>query len=69
MTEAKAEYTAGNKEKPILTPHQLDLIIDYLGECIDNGHGEVNLIVQAGRLKFVRKTISSSVEEKGGCQP
>ena len=67
MTEPKPTEGYITKKPPILSPHQLDLIIDYLGECIDNGHGEVNLIVQAGRLKFVRKTISTAAEEKGDC--
>jgi hypothetical protein len=65
-TKPLEQYTAGEK-RPILTPHQLDIIIDYLGECVNNGHGEVNLVVQHGRLKFIRKMISTAAEEKGDC--
>ena len=61
--EAKTEYNAGEQQRPRLTDHQLDIILDYLSECQRAGFGEVVLVVQGGKFRFIRKNVSTSAEE------
>jgi hypothetical protein len=62
LMETKAEYNAGEK-KPILSPHQLEIILDHLSECQRAGYGQVVLEVVGGRLKFIRKNVSTYAGE------
>ena len=42
----------------LLTPEQIHLVATELARVLEHGHGDLSLQVKAGRLRFLRSTVS-----------
>ena len=66
--EAKAEYKT--KKMPIMTPRQLDLLLDLVSEVSSSGWGEVSVIVINHEVRRIETRRSMNVgedEKTPGC--